>query len=228
MSEKVDERTTEQQQESTTQVEEAKPEVADSLAKFDLGIALYGDFRDSLALAQRIKKVVPGADKLDTWNLIAYADYCRATGANPIREMHAWQDDRGNLTICEDYKLQVRWAKRQEDYNEDYEEMPAERLENGDIGYFCHIIRRSGYDRIDQLCKAGLDASRALRVVRTTAGGIVRAYQAKTRCDIKGWDWHMVAQKRALKNALNRAYGMPSLVEIAKLSWEVEGVQTIR
>jgi hypothetical protein len=197
-----------------------------ALAKFDMGINLYGDFRDSVALAQRIKKTVPGADKLDDWNLVAYANYCIATGANPHRDMHGWQDKKGNLQMCEDYKLLVRWAKAQEPYNEMYDPMEPERLKDGDIGYVCHIMRASAYQKLDLLCKAGLDPAMALEQVRTTVGGIVRAKEAQHPCNVKGWDWVMVAQKRALKNALNQAYGMPSLAEIARMSWNVDGVET--
>jgi hypothetical protein len=194
--------------------------------KFDMGISLYGDFRDSVALAQRIKRTVPGADKLDDWNLVAYANYCIATGANPHRDMHAWQDKWGNLQLCEDYKLLVRWAMAQESFTAYYEPMDADRLKAGDIGYNCHLMRESSYQKLDLLCKAGIDPVVALRMVRTTVGGIVRAQEASSPCNIKGWDWITVAQKRSLKNALNQAYGMPSLAEIARMSWNVDGIQT--
>lgn len=197
-----------------------------ALEKYDMGISLYGDFRDSVALAQRIKRTMPGADKLDDWNLVAYANYCIATGANPHRDMHAWQDKHGNLQICEDYKLLVRWAKAQEPYTEMYEPMAPERLKDGDLGYTCHIMRESAYDKLDLLCKAGIDPAQALELVRTSVGGIVRAHEMNKQLNVRGWDWVMVAQKRSLKNALNQAYGMPSLAEIARMSWDVDGVQT--
>jgi hypothetical protein len=41
------------------------------------------------------------------------------------------------------------------------------------------------------------------------------------------WSWDEVARKRALKNVLNRAYPMPSLEQLAKESWIVDGVETL-
>jgi hypothetical protein len=41
-----------------------------------------------------------------------------------------------------------------------------------------------------------------------------------------GWTVDDVARKRALKNVINLAYGMPSPKEMAQMSWEVDGTQT--
>jgi hypothetical protein len=41
-----------------------------------------------------------------------------------------------------------------------------------------------------------------------------------------GWNWQEVARKRALENALNRAYGAPSPKEIARECWMVGDIET--
>ena len=177
------------------------------------------------ALANRLTTMLPG--KLAPQEALLLAQYSAAMDANPFRgEVYAYQH-RGKLVLVEGYKLLVRWARRQCQFYERYE-----RVANGDdtippdaIAFRCRILRQDAISALAELTKAGVP--NAYEIVSSTAVGVVTladrtSKEGKPINPPTGWTWEEVARKRALKNALNRAYGSPSPREIAEESWMVE------
>jgi hypothetical protein len=192
-----------------------------ALDKYQVNSALAPDMAEVTALAQRIKKTVPGMDKLSDWHAVAAAQYALMTGANLVRgEMYAYEDKRGNLQMVEGYKLLVRWAKAKCDYSEWFEPYDTDK----GIGFTCFVLRQDKIKLLDVLSRTMPD--KALDIATTSSTGIVR-HNEMGREPPTGWTWEQVAKKRALKNALNLAYGMPSPDELAAETWQVEDVTTI-
>lgn len=187
-----------------------------------------------LALARRLKAMLPGGDRLSLAQAMATAQYAMMSDANPFRgEIYAYPDRGGQLVLVDGYKLLVRWAKRQAPYAEKFEPLPADQLREGDIGYTCWILRDDNRPLLRDLIGAGADFREAYEIAASAAVGIVRKEEMtsqKTGRPIpppKGWDWDQVARKRALKNALNLSHGAPSPREIARETWLVGDTETI-
>lgn len=219
--------------ETETKTEEA-PQV--DFSKYDpeaeYTIEQWGLMKDLSALGSRLKAVLPAAEELSPWNAVAYAQACYASGANPFRgELYAWEDDDGKLVLDEGYKILVRWSKRQCDYSEWFKPLASDELQDGDIGVTCYVLRKDARQFMQDLIAAGMDAATALEIVVTKAVGVVRKHEmfyrsGDRKAPPKGWTWQQRAETRALKNCLNRAYGMPSMAEIAGDSWKVNDVLT--
>jgi hypothetical protein len=188
----------------------------------DLSIEEFGTRRDIAALSNRIRAMMPGGEKLTANEAMATAQYALTLGANPFRgEIYAYKD-KGKLNIVEGYKLLVRWAKRQCDYSEWF--TPMDSLPSGSVGFWCHILRQDKHGLLETLLKNGMEMDQAMDIVTTTAGGVVRGGDGTAAP--KGWTLEDVAKKRALKNALNKSHGVPSLQEIADMSWRVGETET--
>jgi len=202
----------------------------------DLGIQEFGRREDIAALSNRIRAMMPGGESLSPKEAMAAAQYALTLGANPFRgEIYAYSD-RGKLQIVEGYKLLIRWAKRQCEYSEWYK--PLENIAKGDVGFRCFILRADKHAFLETLLKGGMGVDQAMDIVTVSAGGVVRVNEMIYARDSQwhkkgdpmdpptGWTWEDVAKKRALKNALNKSHGVPSLQEIARESWQVNGHQT--
>lgn len=182
------------------------------------------------ALARRLQVMLP--DSLDRPAALALAQYSAAMDANPYRgEIYAFEH-RGKLVLTEGYKLLVRWARRQCNFSDRYDPLPADELPPGAIGYRCWILRDDAKDTLRILVAAGAPWRDAFEIAATSAVGIVTQAERTTRdgrpkSPPTGWTWDQVARKRALKNAINRAYGAPSPREIARESWMVDDTETI-
>ena len=186
----------------------------------------WGLMADLAAMGRRLKKTLPGGDKLQPWEAIGVAQYAQMQGANPWRgEIYGYSDKHG-FHLVEGYKLLVRWAKAKCDYAEWFDPMPEDKLPGpGDIGYTVHILRDDKQHLLDTLLKHGMEVDRVMDIVTTSASGVVRK-QEQSDYPPSGWTWHDVAKKRALKNGLNKSHGAPSAAEIARESWVVNGVET--
>jgi len=199
----------------------------------DLSLAAYGSRDDIVALSKRIRTMLPGGEKLTPEQAMSLAQYSIAVDANPYRgEVYGWTDARGKFHLTDGYKLLVRWAKRQCNYSEKYDPMPATELKDGDIGYRCWILRDDARPFLQQMIQAGADFREAFEIAATSAVGVVKQAETwssrnnKVIDPPKGWTWDQVARKRALKNALNLSHGAPSPREIAAMSWQVGDTQT--
>jgi hypothetical protein len=179
----------------------------------------------------RIKTLLPGGNKLTDNQAYSLGFVGRASDANAWRgEIYGYQDRNGNFRIIEGYKLQVRWAKEQSEYDDNYfaltdEEMKIQRLPDTSMAYRCRILRQDKRSGIRVYMDLGATFSEAVEEVSTSAIGVVDAKDMKN-APPKGWSWAQVAKKRALKNALNLAYAMPSLQQLARKFFDVDGTQT--
>lgn len=179
----------------------------------------------------RIKTLLPGGKDLTENQAHALGFVGRVSDANAWRgEIYGYQDRKGNFRIIEGYKLQIRWAKEQSEYDENYfaltdEEMEIEKLPNTSIAYRCRILRHDKRSGIRVYMDSGATFSEAIEEVSTSAIGVVDAKDMKNPPP-KGWSFAQVAKKRALKNTLNLAYAMPSLRQLAKKFLDVDGTQT--
>lgn len=203
-------------------------------------IEAWGDEQMISKLAKRLKQTVPALTNLKKpENIVRVAQYAALSGANIFRgEIYAYEDWKGDLQLVEGYKILVRWARRQCNFYEKYaaftdDERKVHNLGDKAIGYTCYILREDAVPTMKALTEAGVPD--AYETVASTAVGIVDEKDmyvqgGKNRGKYidppRGWSWDQVARKRALKNALNIAYGMPSPREIAQEGLIVEGVET--
>jgi hypothetical protein len=191
---------------------------------------ILADDKDKLIdLGHQVKALLPGGQKLTDNQAVSVANYAALTKANPFRgEIYGYRDKNGQLVLVDGYKLLIRWAKSISDYDEDYgDRLPVgvEGIIEGDIGYRITIMRHDRKKGIKQYIDLGAPFKEAFDLVANKAVGIVKANETRN-APPKGWSWDEVARKRALKNVLNRAYPMPSIEELSKLHWEVEGIET--
>jgi hypothetical protein len=192
---------------------------------------ILADEKDGLVeLGHQVKTLLPGGNKLTDNQAMSVANYAALTKANPFRgEIYGYQDKKGQLVLVDGYKLLIRWAKSISDYDEDYgDRLPVgvEGIVAGDVGYRVTILRHDKRDGIKGYVQMGATFKEAYDLVTSSAVGIVKAVETKYPPP-KGWSWDEVARKRALKNVLNRAYPMPSIEQMAKMSWDVDGVETV-
>ena len=193
--------------------------------------AEWGSRDDITALANRLKTMLPGT--LDAQEALLLAQYSTAMDANPFRgEIYAYKS-RGKLVLTEGYKLLVRWARNQCQFYERYERITndTDTIPDGAIAFRCRILRQDAVADLAALTQAGVP--NAYEICSTEAIGVVTTedtWSKKYNKPVdppKGWTWEDVARKRALKNALNRAYGAPSPREIAAETWRIEDTLTI-
>jgi len=181
----------------------------------------WGKREEIAGLANRYVTMIPGKT-LSMNAALALAQYTIATDTNPYRgEVYAYEDDDGKVVIIEGYKLLVRWSRRQCNFYERYEKLAGDEVVDGHAGYRCRILRADAVDDLATLHKAGVPD--AYKIISQSATGVCKLNHRAPN----GWTVAEVARKRALKNALNRAYGAPSPREIAAESWMVDDTLTI-
>lgn len=199
---------------------------------------ILADEKEGLTnLGHQIKTLLPGGEKLSSNQAISLGNYALLNKANPFRgEVYGFIDFRGNLNLVDGYKLLVRWAKSISEYDEQYSErlpVGAEGIEEGDIGYRISLFRHDKKSTLREYIELGATFKEAYDLVTSEAVGIVlkkETWSSKKNKAIDpptGWSWDQVARKRALKNVLNQTYAMPSLEQLAKETWMVDGQETI-
>lgn len=207
----------------------------------------YGSRREITHLANQVKTMIPGGDRLNTSEAMAVAWAAVQSDANLLRgDIYAYKDPRtGQLIIVDGYKLLVREAKRICDYQEfdillTDEEKRINKLEPEDMAYWCYVLRNDHYQSYLQEMKTakefGLnyrEARReALNFSATRALGVVRTFETWSKKKNKPIDppktmtWAEKAKQRGLKHALRRAYALPSPKEIAARTWDIDGTDT--
>lgn len=191
----------------------------------EIDLEEYGSRQKVAVMGKRIKALLPGGENLTDNQAMALAQYSIVMDANPYRgEIYGWVDNKGQFHLTDGYKLLVRWAKRQCAYVEKYERF-TEGLSSGDIGYRCLILRQDSRPFLSEMVRAGATFQEAFEIAATEGRGMI-AKGEQHGYPPKGWTWEDVARKRALKNALNLAFGAPSPREIARESWIVDDVET--
>ena len=149
---------------------------------------------------------------------------------NPFRGEVYFYKDRGKLCMVDGYKALARWAKNEMPYSDRYDPLPAADGEL--VKYRCWILREDRRGFIQEYMELGAKFQEAFEMAATYADGVVTVADTKTRdgrdrTPPTGWTWEQVARKRAFKNAINLSHGAPSPRDIAKQSWDVNGVTTI-
>lgn len=197
----------------------------------------WGTREEIVALGDRLKVMLPGGQSLTPEQAMALAQYSKIADANPFRgEIYA-AVIKGQVRFVEGYKLLVRWAKRAMPYNDKYEEWSDERKEREslkaeDVAYTCFILLEKDKSAMLELVRASVSLKEAYELFAFSASGVVSRKDDMLNKDghsiapPKGWTWHDVARKRALKNALNLSHGAPSPSEISKETWIVDDVET--
>lgn len=202
----------------------------------DQSLILAGEKEQLIDLGNKIKALLPGGNKLSDTQAMSIGNYASLTKANPFRGEIYGYESNGQLVLVDGYKLLIRWAKKISDYDEDYSvRLPvgAEDIADGDIGYRITIMRHDKKGGIKEYIDLGATFKDAFDHVSNSSVGVVRvnetwnSYKKKAISPPKGWTWDEVARKRALKNVLNRAYAMPSIEDLARLNWDVDGQDTL-
>lgn len=196
----------------------------------DLVTQMLGNMTDVEALAARLQATHRDCRGLTIEECIQVAQKMLAVGANIYcDELRVWRDEEdGELVVTEGYRLLIRWAKRQANYSEQFRDLDG--IRTGDIGVRCYLLRhdRETFDLMRMLLDSGMANTEVLDLVGTVGDGIVQeeemvdgdGYPRRPQRST-GWTWRNVAEKRALANALRRAYGAPTMLEMARESWMV-------
>lgn len=201
----------------------------------DKNLILADEKEALITTGHSIRTLLPGGEKLTDNQATSLGNYALLNKANPFRgEVYGFVDFRGNLNLVDGYKLLVRWAKKISEYDEKYEQIPVgvEGVQEGDIGYRITLMRHDKKGALREYIDMGASFQEAYGLVSNEAIGIVLKKETWSSSKNKpidpptGWSWDQVARKRALKNVLNQAYAMPSLEELAKESWIVDGIET--
>lgn len=206
------------------------PETKSLVAQGDQAISAWGDRQTVIDTAMRIKAMLPDGDKLSVPQALATGQYAVATGLNPFRgEFYPVVDNKGNFRLVDGYKALTRWAEEECKYDVTYRDEPLGPGELYNIKAI--IMRHDRREQLDYYLERGADFQTAFDLVTTSAVGVVmeketRWSDGKPKDPPKGWTWEQRAKIRALKNALNLSHGMPTIAELAKASWIVEGIET--
>lgn len=206
--------------------------------KQDAAPESWGSRSELVAIANRLRTMLPGGEKLTTEQALALAQYSQLADANPFRgELYAMTNYKGEVTFVEGYKLLVRWAKQKCGYIETYQEISEDaKARMGlnpkeDTAFTCFILRDDQKGTLREFVDLGFTAQEAFDKVASSATGVVtkkdRVGKKGPIPPPKGWTWHDVAKKRALKNALNISHGAPSPRELAQASWQVGNISTL-
>ena len=189
----------------------------------------WGRPEEVRALAARLRVMLPNGKDFADGEMAAIAQYCRLMDLNPFRgEVYAYKS-RGRLCLVDGYKALVRWALHKSPYSSWDEDLPLEADQVARVRVW--ILRQDARPLLHDLLKTGMDAKEAIRVAAVYADGVVTKADLQSRDGTKepptGWTWRDVARKRALKNALNMSHGAPSPREMAAMSWQANGVDTV-
>jgi hypothetical protein len=212
-------------------------QAAKMLPTMDAAADVWGGRADIAALSNRLRAMLPGGNRLSAANALAVAQFALSTGANPFRGEIYGYEHAGKLVLVEGYKLLTRWAREVEPFTTRFYPLrPGETddghtIPSGAIAARCYVLRAGERAFFLELIRAEMPLWDALDTASTSALGIVTKGDRTTRSGRpmdppKTWSWQMVAEKDALKNALRRAYGGRAMNEVARLTWEVEGVMT--
>jgi len=182
------------------------------------------------ALADRFAVMLPGAKDMTQAEILTAAQYARVMDLNPFRGEVYFYKDRGKLCVVDGYKALARWAKKDMPYTDRYDLLPTDDGEL--VKVRCWILREDRKQFLREYTELGATFPEAFEIAATYADGVVMESETKTkrgdsRTAPTGWTWEQVARKRAFKNAINMSHGAPSPRDIAKESWEVNGIQTI-
>jgi hypothetical protein len=210
---------------------EKKEEAARSLTtQTDAALIAWGDRETVIATGIRIKTMLPGGEDLSVPQALAAGQYAVATGLNPFRgEFYAMVDRKGDLKLIDGYKALTRWAESECPFDVQYRPQPTGPGEAHNIK--CIIMRHDRREQLNYYLEKGADFQTAFDLVTTSAVGVVMEDETKwqdgnAKKPPTGWTWKQRAEIRALKNALNRSHGMPTVAELARKSWEVAGILT--
>lgn len=197
--------------------------------------------KEQMTLAvERMKVLVPDADKMSTAQLIQIANESLIYRTVPGRDMHYFID-RGKLCKVPDYKYMKNFADFREQVlsgddravlDESYTILSEEdKMRHGvptnKIAVKCTIItareRKAFAAEVKQWLDLGFSTKDALGLARETYGelgtsavGVVKPggeYDAPN-----GWSPLQKAEKLAFKNAVNRKYGIPTADEMKSMA----------
>jgi len=195
----------------------------------------WGDRDEVKEIADRLRLFVPGTKKMNDQEVLAYAQLVQQTGLNPCRnELYAWDsngDGTGDLVTQLYYGILVRWAQDQEPFNAHFTTTLDPDTE--DITSQCQLVRQSDRKLLAELLTYGVEYREAIGLCASIGTGIItkaERWSRKYNKEItppKGKSWPWKAEKRALVDAVRRAYGEPSTEELARQAWVVGDTLTI-
>ena len=201
----------------------------------DASLAIWGSREKVREIAARLKKFVPGTKNMNDAEIMAYAQLVHMTGLNPCSgEIYGWDsrgDGSGELITKVYYGIMVRWAQSQEPFSTRFTTTIDPETE--DIASVCHLLRQSDRPLLKDLLANNVDYHEALDWATTQGIGVIsKSERWSTRYKKwidppKGRTWAWKAEKRALEDAITRAYGEPSTKELAQQTWIVQDTLTI-
>lgn len=185
---------------------------------------LWGDREEVAAISRRLRTMLPNGARMTTEQAMAAAQYAKLTGLDPFTGGFYILPEGG---IADNYKVLTAWAQNREPFTEKYfpltnEERTEEGMTDAVEAWKCYIVKRSQQPLMVQMLQLGLSVVEVLGLIATKGIGMVEQTDMVTktgqkRNPPKGWTWVGVAKKRALKNAIGFAYGMPTIPELRRL-----------
>jgi hypothetical protein len=199
---------------------------------------------------RRIRAIVPGGEKMQLHNIATIAQESILYRIVPGRDMHYWEDWRGQLQKTPDYKYLLRMATYQEQMlsgsdsatiEDRYRLLTADGKEKHGIPEQCIAVectlsspreRREFNNEVKQWVDTGFEPKDALEIAKetygsvgTTAVGVVDPTEKDKKGNPvtppTGWSYQQWAEKLALKNAINRRYGAPTADEMSAMAYQM-------
>lgn len=201
-----------------TQVQQAQNQIVPQEKKADESNnpLNWGESKELMTAAKRLQSLMPGGKKLRVEDAAMVAQYASIMDANPFRgEVYAFEKG-GQVSLVESYQLLTRIAKRQSDYVTRYVPLtPDERKEHGvvdgAIAMKCLLLRDDRKHLVKDYVDMGFKPMEAFELVAESAVGVVLPGE---NINVAGWSRGQVAEKRAFKNVVKRAFAIPSPSEI--------------
>lgn len=177
----------------------------------------WGESKELLKAGQRLQAFMPGGKKLKVEDAAMVAQYASLMDANPFRGGEVYAYERGGqVTLIEGYQLLTRIAKRQSEYVTKYapltpEERVTHAVPDGAMAIKCTLLRDDRRHLIKEYKDMGATFQEAFDLVAESAIGMIASSE---NIAVVGWSRGQVAEKRALKNCIKRAFAIPSPAEV--------------
>lgn len=202
-----------------------------------------------VAIIERMKVAIPDGPRMSPAQLTAIAQESILYRTMPGRDVHYFLDKDNQLKRVDDYKRLVAWAISRERYltgdqsatfEAVYQELgnedkAREGVKAEDFAAYCAITtskeRKEFAAEVRQWIEMGFKPQEALAVVRQNLGEIgTRAIGVVSSKDWNiptGWSKMQKAKKLALKNAINKKWGSPSVDELQMMTKSLARIDTI-
>jgi hypothetical protein len=171
---------------------------------------VYGAESDVELLGERVKKFLPGGDKMSPEEALGFAQICIAQNLNPFAREVWWIPGRGPCTGIEGHR---KMARKEGPYTAQPRMMTGEEreqheLRDKDIGAVCELYRP---DQLMAAVRVNEAAGKIVIPIKPVLGIGIKRFDEKNSYTPNGRSPLWVAEKRAEADALRKAFDMPDI-----------------